>query len=184
MNMQQNIEVEIRGLLNDLEYDQIIKFLDQNGTNKEIDDRKTTFFIMPDKTLKISEKVSKGKAKISLKMGDIVKDASQTEYEIDIKPSEFNLAEQIFLNLGFDQIQHTEQKRINYSYAGVEFAIKWSVDWGYHFEMEKMLSNEDSVDEARNELNELAKQLNLTVMSEEEFGRRCAEIDAKYTPKN
>lgn len=182
--MNKNIEVEIRGLLSEAEHTSISDFLEKEGQNKEVDNRKTTFFIMPDKTLKIAEKVSKGKAKISLKTGDIVKDSSQTEYEVDIKPEEFDIAEKIFLNLGFDQIQHTEQKRINYTYKGVEFAVKWSIDWGYHFEMEKMVSSEEDVEKARKELMQMAQDLNLSVMSEEEFGRRCAEIDAKYNPKN
>lgn len=181
--MNKNIEVEIRGLLTDEKYNQIINFLDKEGQNKELDDRKTTFFIMPEKTLKITEKISQNKAKISLKTGDIVLDNSQTEFEIEIDPSEFAIAENIFIKLGFNQIQHTEQKRINYDYEEVEFAIKWSVDWGYHFEMEKMVSNESEVGEARETLHKLATKLDLEVMSEEEFGRRCKEIDNKYNPK-
>ena len=47
--MHQNIEVEIRGLLTKECYDRIIKFLDAEGQNKELDDRKTTFFIIPEK---------------------------------------------------------------------------------------------------------------------------------------
>ena len=113
--MHKNIEVEIRGLLTKEGYAQIINFLDKEGQNKELDDRKTTFFVMPEKTLKITEKVSQKKAKISLKTGDIVKDSSQTEFEIDINPSEFEAAENIFIKLGFTQIQRTEQRRINSS---------------------------------------------------------------------
>ena len=177
---QQNIEVEIRGLLTEVEHKNICDFLDLNGTGKEVDDRKTTFFIMPDKTLKISNKISRNTAKISLKIGDIVKDISQTEYEVSIDPVDFNITEEIFKNLGFNQIQHTEQKRINYNYLGIEFAIKWSIDWGFHFEMEKMTSNQNEVESIRLELEQLASNLKLTVMTEEEFGKRCLEIDAKY----
>ena len=118
--------------------------------------------------------------KISLKTGDIVKDSSQTEFEIEIDPREFEIAENIFIKLGFTEIQRTEQRRINYVYGGVEFAIKWSVDWGYHFEMEIMVGDESEVDESRHILHSLASRLNLQVMSEEEFGRRCREIDRRY----
>ena len=180
--MTKNIEVEVRGLLNEGKYNFLIDYLDKNGTDKEIDDRKTTFFIMSEKTLKISEKKSKGIAKISLKVGDIVKDLSQKEFEITIEPKDFDIAEKIFYNLGFTQIQHTEQKRINYNYKNCEFAVKWSVDWGYHFEIEQMVELESEVEQSNQKLLSLAKELDLTLMSEAEFGKRCAEIDEKYNP--
>ena len=182
--MHQNIEVEIRGLLTKECYDRIIKFLDAEGQNKELDDRKTTFFIIPEKTLKITQKVSQNKAKICLKTGDIAKASSQTEFEIDIEPSQFAVAENIFLQLGYTQIQHTEQKRINYVYEGVEFAIKWSVDFGYHFEMEVMVGAESEVASARDILHSLAARLDLQVMSSDEFGARCREIDLRYELKS
>lgn len=178
--MLKNIEVEIRGLLNNQEYKDLIDFLDKNGTNKELDNRNTVFFIIPGKTLKVSQQIDKNITKIALKMGDIVKDDAQTEYEIFFTLEQYDIAVNIFKNLGFNDIQITTQKRVNYMYKGASFSIKWSKDWGYHFEIDTVINEEQSIDDTKKKLLKLARSLNLSIMNEEEFGRRCAEIDAKH----
>ena len=179
--MEKNIEVEVRGILNnEEEYNKLLNFLDKNGTNKEIDDRNTVFFIIPNKTLKVSQQISKNVTKIALKLGDIVKDSSQREYELFFSLDQYDTAINIFKHLGFNNIQYTIQKRVNYEYKGASFAVKWSEDWGYHFEIEKVISDEREVNFTRKSLTALAQELKLTLMDEKEFEKRCKEIDARH----
>lgn len=175
-----NIEVEVRGLLTELDYNNLINFLDINGSNKSVDNRKTVFFILEGKTLKVSNQISKGKAKIALKVGDIVKDTSQKEFELNIQPEQYELAIDLLKNLGFNKLQYTEQKRINYNFKDVEIAVKWSEDWGFHFEIDKVISENENDAETKTYLESISTELGLNLMSEEEFGRKCEEIDKKY----
>jgi len=177
-----NIEVEIRSLLTEEQYKKIIVFLDQNSEEKDNDDRKTIFFMIPDKTLKITNYLGKGKAKIALKVGNFVKEISQKEYEVFIDPNQFDIAVDVFKNLGFDKIQNTEQKRINYKYKGCEIAIKWSPDWSYHFEMDKVIAESENQSQVREELIKIATELGLKIMSDKEFAEFVEKIDKKHNP--
>lgn len=182
MNNTNNIEVEIRGLLTEEQYARIISFLDKNAEEKEVDDRKTIFFMIPDKTLKVTNYLGKGKAKIALKVGHFVTEISQKEYELYIGPDQFDIAIEIFKNLGFDKTQNTEQKRINYKYRNCEIAIKWSLDWGYHFEMEKVIGASENQAQVREELISIASELGLKIMSDQQFAKFVEEIDKKHNP--
>ena len=177
------IEVEIRGVLDENKFQQISLYLKENSSNIIIDNRKTVFFIMPGKTLKVSEYVNKHKAKIALKIGDIVKDKSQTEFELYFTSDQFENAVMIFKNLGFTDIQYTAQERTDYEYKNCTISLKWSEDWGYHFEIEKVVSDENIISDTRQYLLAIAGELGLTIMNEQEFGYRCEEIDKKHRLK-
>lgn len=175
-----NLEVELRGKMSDDEYQNLITFLDQNGTDKELDNRKTVFFKLDGKTLKVTSRLSKNTAKIALKMGDILSSKFQEEFELNFNPEEFDIAVNIFKNLGFDKIQYTTQNRINYKYKGFDFSVKWSEDWGYHFEIDTVVDIEEKIDEARTSIRNLAEKMGLKIMMEEEFKRQSLEINKKH----
>lgn len=175
-----NIEVEIRGFLTENKYRNLGKYLDENAKSKTIDDRETVFFMIPGATLKIARQLQKNTAKIALKTGQISK-GGQKEYEIEIKPDAFEEAVDLFKELGFKDIQRTSQKRVDYKYRNwCEISLKWSKDWGYHFEIEKVISKNELMGKTRKKLMEIAKELGLNVISEDEFMEFAAKVDEKY----
>jgi len=174
-----NIEVEIRGFLNKNKYKKLISFLDKHSRVKDIDHRETVFFIIPKKTLKVTKQISKNSAKIALKVGEIGRNI-QEEYEVSIDPQDFDLMVNLFKKLGFTQVQYTLQKRNNYRYKNYEIAVKWSKDWGYHFEIEKVIQDPALAEETKRELNQFARKLGLKTMSEREFSEFAAKVDKSH----
>jgi adenylate cyclase class IV len=179
--MERIFEVETRGVLTKQQYDELIKFMDKNADKKEIDNRHTVFFMIKDKTLKVAEKIDQKSAKIALKLGNIATSKAQEEFEISIKPEETETAIKIFENLGFTDIQDTRQNRINYWYKEYEFAIKWSKDLSYHFEAEILINDKNKIDEEYTKMADfIKKELNLNVLTEQEFIDICNKVDNQY----
>ena len=97
---------------------------------------------MPDKLLKVVDNISKNNAKIVLKLNKIGKGSDFEEIEIPIGREQINDFVKILNALGFtDNIMHSFQKRQNYVYKGVEVALKHSEVWGYHLELEIMITD-------------------------------------------
>jgi adenylate cyclase class IV len=67
------------------------------------------------------------------------------------------------------QIIEGEQKRKNYVYKGCEIAVKWSKDYKYHFEIEKVIENKDDVSEVEKELDGVVEELGLVSMTNDEL---------------
>lgn len=179
--MTKIFEVETRGVLTEEQYNSLIKFMDDNADKKEKDDRHTVFFMIPNKTLKVANKVDRNKAKIALKLGDIATSKAQEEFEISIQPEEMETALKIFEHLGFTDIQDTKQSRINYWYNGYEFAVKWSKDLSFHFEAETIVDSEDKVDDAYAQLvSFIEDKLGLKVLTKDEFKDICEKVDSSY----
>lgn len=163
-----SIEVEVRGIITKEEFEKAKSFLDQNSESREEDNRESYFFIVPNLNLKVAKAISKNKAKLALKTGEESSIANQ-EFELALKPEEVETAISILTNLGFDKYKKSDQIRTNYIYKGCEIALKWSKDWSYHFEMEFVTEDESKVEELKATLNQLATEINLKPMSEEEI---------------
>lgn len=179
----QTYEVEIRGLLDQDKYKNLLDYLNTHAKVLGPDDRETVFFIIPDKTLKVTKNISKETAKIALKLGNI-KTGKQEEIEIPLAIEQFKNTVKFLQNLGFTETQYTSQKRANYEYKGFLISVKHSDDWGYHFEIDTNVSNEKLIPETRVNLERIAKELGLKVMTEEEIRKFCEEIDKKHKEKN
>lgn len=178
--IKKNVEVEIRGVLSREDYDTLLDKLGRISETRQEDDRETIFFMIPGKTLKVTKKLGKGVAKIALKVGDFVEGKHQIEHEVEIKGDDYEEMISIFKELGFNDIQLTSQKRTNFSYKGCEVALKWSEDWGYHFEIDKTISEGEDKAEARKEALGLVEELGVKVFSDDEFREFCRRIDEKH----
>lgn len=164
-----DIEVEIRGLLTESAHDNLIGFLDEHATDREQDDRDTVIFKTPGRTLKVSHEINKGRAKIAIKSGDITQDMSMKETEIYINVDQFPDAIHLFSELGFQSYPLSEQKRINYKYKGSSISVKWSPDWGHHYEIDQMVDNSVDAGETEERLVEIASELGLSVLTLQEI---------------
>ena len=174
------IEVEFRSIFKENKYNELKKFLSSRSEDLGEDNKDVYFFLFPDKLLKVVNNLTRKTAKLVLKLNRIGKGSDFEEIEIPIKPEDTNSAVKIFTSLGFTEMQNTYQKRHNYLYQGVELALKYSNTWGYHLELEIVVSDQKKVPEASNQIKKVANELGVTLMTEPELAAFVKEVDANY----
>jgi len=189
MKQQKNkrIEVEFRSRFDRNKYKDLERFLKVNAKDLAKDDKNVFFFILPDKFLKVVDNISQKTAKIVLKLNKIGYGSDFEEIEIPINPLEVTKAVKMIrsLNLGGD-LMESFQKRHNYSYKGIEIALKYSDHWGYHLELEIVVDDAVKKAKAEQKIKAVAQELNIRLMDEEELKdfTRKAEKDYKNNRKN
>ncbi len=175
------IEIEFRSIFDETQYKKIQEFLNKNAKDLGEDNKDVYFFLLPDKIVKAVNNVSEKTAKIVIKLNRLGRGSSDfEEIEISINPSDFDKAVKLFSSLPFDQIQNTYQKRHNYEYKGVELALKYTESWGYHIELEVIVEDKSKKEEAERKIKEVAKELGIRVMSEQEITDFAKKIDERY----
>ncbi len=163
-------EIEFRTKFDKEKFDALKEYLNAHAKNLGDDDKDCYYYIFPDKLLKLVDNTSKGTAKISLKLNRIGKGAMFPEIESFFPPEEFDVMRRLIDALKLPaKIMHGPQKRVNYEYHGCEIALKWSDAWGYHMEIEQMIATPDERDKAEKQIREVADELGVTLMSEEEL---------------
>lgn len=177
---QKQIEIEYRALLSKKNHKELEVFLNKNAQSLGGDDKNVFFFIFPDKLLKVVDNISKQSAKTVLKLNKIGKGSDFEEIEIPIKQEDVGKAVKMFSSLGFDELQESFQKRHNYLYKEVELALKYSDTWGYHLELEVIVSNNGEQSEAERKIRSVAEELGVKIMTDEELAEFTKNIDQNY----
>ena len=91
------------------------------------------------------------------------------EIDVNFLPKDMNNVLRILDILGYGENHlYSYQNRHNYLYKGVEFAIKYTVSWGFHCEMEIVIDNKEDVPETIKQIEEVARELGLKTMSNDE----------------
>lgn len=164
------IEIEKRGFLSKEKYDSIIRFLDEKAQSLGQDDKDVIYYIYTDKLLKVVNNISKGTSKISLKMNKIGEGSVFPETEIGFEQKDFEKLKFIIDTVAVPKnIIRGTQKRKNYIYKGCELSIKWSEDWSYHFEIEKMIDDESKGTDAEAEIHLIAEELGIKILTDQEL---------------
>jgi adenylate cyclase class IV len=173
-------EIEHRAVLTEESYKALAEKLAREATLLGTDDKEVSYYIFPDKLLKVVQNTSKGTAKLSLKLTALGAGSSFQEFEVPFPEDSFEMMKSICENISTpDQIISGTQKRTNYEYKDVEIALKWSEDWGYHAEFEIMISDLSEKEGADVRIHEAAKTLSVPLMTEEEVAAFSAEVRAK-----
>ncbi len=181
---QKQIEVELRAMFDEIKYGELQDLLNNSAKSLGADDKDVYFFILPDKLVKVVNNISKGNAKIVLKLTKIGKGSGFEEIEIPIDPIFIEKSVNLFSNLGFNEIQQSFQKRNNYLYKDVEIALKYSDAWGYHMELEKIVSDKKDIEKAEQEIRGIAAEFNVHIMTDDELADFTAKKDREYREKN
>ncbi|EKD27078.1 MAG: hypothetical protein ACD_79C00891G0001 [uncultured bacterium] len=164
------LEIEKRGFLTKKKYYELIKFFNKNGRFLGDDDKDVVYYIFNNKLLKAVHNISKKNAKISLKMNKIGDGSVFPEIEVIFNEKDYPKIKFILDKItNPDKIMKGIQKRKNYIYRDCEFAVKWSKDWGYHFEVEKVVENKKVVAGVLREIESIVSELGINIMSEEEL---------------
>lgn len=173
-------EIEHRAVLTEETYRELADKLAREATLLGADDKEVSYYIFSDKLLKVVRNISKGTAKLSLKLTALGAGSSFQEFEVPFPEESFEMMESICENISTpDQIISGTQKRTNYEYHGIEVALKWSEDWGYHAEFEIMISDLSEKESADARIREVAAALAIPLMTEEEVAIFSAAVRAK-----
>lgn len=178
------IEIEKRGLLTLEKYNELLSFLDKNAESLGEDDKDVVYYIYSNKLLKVVNNLSKKNAKVSLKMNKLGDGASTFETEVVFSSDDFEKMKYIFDIVGQSpQTIEGGQKRKNYFYQGCEIAMKWSKDYGYHFEIEKVTENKEDVIRMEQDISNVANELGLSPMTDEEIKNFQRKIESEALRK-
>lgn len=178
-----NIEIEHRSRFNEDKYIELQKFLDINAQNLGEDDKDVFFFLFPDKLLKTVNNISKGTAKIVLKLNKIGKGSDFEEIEIPINKADFDNATKLFIALQTGEYMRSFQKRHNYIYKDVELALKWSEAWGHHLELEIVVGDISQKDNAEKRIAAVAEELGIHIMTDKELLEFTQAAELEYKKK-
>lgn len=173
------IEIEKRGLLTKEKYDELLAFLNGHAKSLGEDDKDVVYYIYDDKLLKVVNNISKGNAKVSLKMNKLGDSVATKEIEVSFGQSDYIKMKKILdIVASAPKIIEGTQKRKNFMYNDCEIAVKWSKDYGYHFEIEKVTDDEKNIDVLEKEINSVIDELGLVSMTNDEikeFQRKIEE---------
>lgn len=177
-------EIEHRAVLTEEAYKMLEKKLTIEATLLGSDDKEVSYYIFPDKLLKVVRNISKGTAKISLKLNTLGTGSSFQEFEVSFPEDSFETMRSICNSIcSPDQVITGTQRRTNYECDGVEIALKWSEDWGYHAEFEIMIPDLSGKEAADARIREVAENLSVPLMTEEEVATFSAEVRARNKRK-
>ncbi len=177
---KKNIEVEFRSRFSKEKYEELNKFLSLHSKDLGTDDKRVWFFVMPDKFLKVTHNISSKSGKITLKLTKIGKGSNFEEIEFPIAEESVESAIKLFTNLGHKYLFEPIILRHNFLYKGVELALKYSKTWGYHLELEIMISSVAQKEKVEKKILGVAKELGVTIMSEEELWEFTQNVEKTY----
>lgn len=173
-------EIEHRALLTEESYKTLSDRLANEATLLGTDDKEVSYYIFHDKLLKVVRNISKGTGKLSLKLNTLGAGSSFQEFEVPFPEDSFETMKSICTSISSpEQVITGTQKRTNYEYRGVEIALKWSEDWGYHAEFEIMINDLSEKEAADILITEIAKALSISLMTEEEVGAFSAKVRSR-----
>jgi adenylate cyclase class IV len=187
--MKKSIELEFRAKISEEKYLEVREFLNKNAFDEGDDSKDTYFFIWQDKFAKVVYNRNKHTAKASMKIGRVGEVASFEEIEFPMEIKSVDEIVKLFKVFEPKDIQYVFQFRRNYQYKKVSLALKYTHSWGFHIELERMITNESERSKEEKIIQSVADELGLVLMTNEELKKYTADIDSgtsfgKYTKED
>jgi len=164
-------EIEKKALLTPAEYGSLgDKILGLGGNDLGENNTDTIFYLTEEEMVKVQINTSKNTAKIAWKSGGADGATMRKEVELPFAPEDKNSAVNLVENM-LDKYQKfpTSQQRHDYVMLnGLNLAVKYSDDYGYHLEIDKNVTSDSEKSTALNEIDKLAATLGVKLLSEGE----------------
>lgn len=172
------VEVELRGLLEKNQFNILSEKLEEQYHGED-DNKETHFYVTNDFILKIEIRDNPKEIFLIVKDGDETKNVLE-EIEVRLDRSDLPNVTRIFDILGYSKVNIVKQKRRNYSLEdNIVLSLKYTEDWGYHFEIEKIVELNDA-DETKKLLADKCESLNLKFMNGSEIAEKINQINKKH----
>lgn len=162
-----NIEVELRSIISEEQYHELLDFLKKNAEFVNEDNQETHYFDAKD-DLRIQK--NDFFSKIVLKKGKLHDDMRE-ETEVKCGKDDFDSLKRLFADLGFQIAVKWFRKRHSFRWEGVDVTVDNTKGFGYILEMEK-ITDDDNKNEALELLKNKASLLGIKVASKEELQRK------------
>lgn len=175
-----NIEIEYRSRFDRKTFGRVRNFLSRHGRRLGKDDKEVFFYVGKNKVYKVVKNISSRTAKIVLKDARIEKKSSFREVEIPIDLARVSEANEFVKSIPGLRFYHDIVRRENFSWRKVEIALKYSQTWGYHAELEVMLSAEDKKKTASKRIRNVASELGIQLMESNDIARFLREAHTNY----
>ncbi|MFA6519991.1 MAG: hypothetical protein WCT44_00080 [Candidatus Paceibacterota bacterium] len=182
--MNKDIEVEVRGVLNEDKYNNAKNLFKEKAVFKENKDRilidYSTFLEgqgIRDRQKDIRVRVTNGIPEVVVKLGSWGGSESRRELSFKGKEGEFETLVEIFGQLGFTKGTLAKRDAIVYDYKNVEFALVKTPGGHYYFEAEKMAHGQEDFAKVENEIREVCQELGLNVIDKEGFFKFIDELN-------
>ncbi|MBS3140595.1 CYTH domain-containing protein [Candidatus Woesearchaeota archaeon] len=184
-----NIEVEVRGPLNESELKEAKAFFDKNAKFIKEKDRLTLLYFRGDKIPKdVSEyhgekvdlrlRVTNKKAEMIIKYGSWSGSDSRKEISLQIDLNKFEEAIEFLKNLGWHVCVAYSTKTHVYEYKEIEFALVDILNLkDNYFEAEIMAHENEDINKIKQDLIKLCKEIGLREYKGNEFEKQCNDIN-------
>ncbi|MEX0918400.1 MAG: CYTH domain-containing protein [Candidatus Paceibacterota bacterium] len=182
---KKQIEIELRAMFDEEKFNSLKDFLDKNAEYLGPDDKYVHFYILSDKLLKVTDNISRNSAKLTLKLNRIGQGSDFEEIEFPIQRNNVKEAVKMFDSLKItNQVMRSFQTRYNYIFKEVELALKYSLVWKYHLELEIIIEDKLQKKEAEKKIHDVAKELGVKIMPEEELLEFVKKVEEENTRNN
>ena len=171
MTDAKNIEVEIRGRLDDKGYDNLKTFLDKNGQHKTSEERE--MFLLQDylgyskdfvgRSVDIRLRNTNGQCEIMLKRQVA---GAREEVSLGLKENNLETAKTIIKALGCKTAIWMHRLKEVYEYKNIEWALVIAPNNIRYYEAELCVQADSEVSAAHNQLEQAAKELSLEVLDD------------------
>lgn len=163
--MKRRIEVEHRARYDKKEHSRLRSFLRRQARSLGHDDQEVFFYASPSVLYKAVKNISHNTAKLVLKKNRIEKASSFDEIEIAISPQDIKKANELLKTIPQVKPYHDSIQRENYRWRGVEVALKYGQTWGYHAELEILISTRRDLARANKKIQQVANALGIKLMT-------------------
>jgi adenylate cyclase class IV len=180
--MTNTYEYEERAFLTEEDFFRVKELLEKQSLTRALDNKLSYFFVLPKQNLSIAQ--SEKKCVIKYKHGTpgIGNGFSEFEIPVDTKDCEQTIG-MFKLLLGIEP-HLSEQFRINYVLKNnIEVALKYTETWGFHLEIEKTYSEDTDLPLAKQEVEKIANELKIHLITDPEMKAFRANFDASGKPK-
>lgn len=141
MKKSKTYEYEERAFLSEDSFGKTKQYLDDNALSKQLDNKQSFFFVLPDVNISIA--ASSTDVKVKYKGGQLGNGNGFEEKEFYIVPESLRDAIAMFSSLLEVSPQESYQFRINYKFDNqIEVALKYTQMWGFHLEVERVYATD------------------------------------------
>lgn len=175
--MPRTIEIEHRARYGRATHVRLQRFLRRHGRSLGKDDKEVFFYVAPKALYKVVRNISHGTAKLVLKKDRIERASSFDEVEIPIAPRDLAKANELIRSIPKLKPYHDFIRRENFMYKGVEIALKYSKTWGYHAELEVVVSRLSRRAAAEKKIRSAAATLGITLMTTNDIAKFLREAE-------
>lgn len=171
------IEVEKRSFITKEKYDEIVLKLKDNI----LETNQITYYFKGEKDFRLMH--TKTYSKLWLKSGEIHDDARE-EVEVYLDEKETSNTFKLLKSLGYEPEIIWFRSRKECDYKEIKITIDYTIGYGYIFEVEKLIEDDQNIEEAKSQLDNLLKEFNIEVSAKSQFSEKYEDYKInwrKYT---